>query len=69
MDVEAAERRHLEQPRRQDEAVGGNDDGSGRRVEECVACCSGIVGEAAVEAQATGLGDRYAARQSQRLDR
>ena len=69
MDVDAAEPRQRQQPRRQDQAVGGDDDRLGRGGEQRRPRRRGIVGEAAVEAQAARLRDRQAMREGERLDR
>ena len=69
MDVDAAEPRQREQPRRQDQAVGGDDDRLGRGGDERRPRRRGVVGEAAVEAQPPRLRHRQAVRERERLDR
>ena len=69
MDVEAAVARQREQPRRQDEAVGGDDDHVGRRGDERLPGRCRIVGEAAVQTQTARLADGDRVLEGKRLDR
>ena len=69
VNVQAAVTRQREQPRRQDQPVGGDDDHLGRGGTEQRLGGAGVVGELAVEAQAARLRDRDPVRERERLHR